>query len=161
VHVVSAKQDVTFTTGSGPWSWSSADDMGYNTGDTIRITVTASGRATVTAQGSATTGPPPVAVKISKGRACGGGGGAACTGGTCLNRSCAYIHIQTTNWTTNYTCTFDTSYTGGSPNSGFSTYKSNHDVNVDSSNWLGAPGFTASVVCTGANGTASDVMTWY
>jgi large repetitive protein len=159
VHVTSAKQDRTFTTGTGPWSWSSSDTVGYNATDTIKITVSDSGRSTVSATGSATTGSPPATVAVSKGAACGAGGGSPCLNGSCVSTSCAYIHLKTTNFTGSFTCSFYTNYDDGGPGWANSTYT--HNIDQDTTKWLGAPGYIVRVTCSNSSQSASDTMTWY
>ncbi|HKD99228.1 MAG TPA: Ig-like domain-containing protein [Micromonosporaceae bacterium] len=159
VHVVSAGQNQTFTTGTGPWSWSSVDKVGYNATDTITITVSDSGRATVSATGSATTGPPPTTVTVSKGRPCGAGGGAPCPQGSCISTSCAFLHLQTTNFVGSYTCSFFTNYNGGGGTWSDSTFGSN--INQDLSKWFGAPGFIVRVTCSNASQSAVGQITWF
>jgi hypothetical protein len=159
VHVQTSKQDRTFTTGTGSWSWSSSDDMGYSATDTVRITVTSAGRATVTAQDSATTVAPPATLVVSKGRACGGGGGSPCVNGSCTASSCAYIHLHTTNYVGSYTCDFSTTYNDGGPGYAPGTYSSN--MNADTTKWLGAAGYTLTVSCHNSSQSASQTITWY
>ncbi len=113
----------------------------------------------MTAQGSATTGPPPATVTVSKGAACGGGGGSPCGGGTCSNSSCAYVHVHTTNFVGSFTCDFSTSYTGGGAAYQPATYPSN--INMDTTKWLGAPGYTITVSCSNSRQSASQTITWY
>jgi hypothetical protein len=152
VTVQTSRQTQTFTTGTGPWNWSSSDNMGYSATDTIRLTVSDSGRATVTAQGSATTqaAPPPnPTVTVSKGAPCGGGGGGACSGGTCSDPSCAYIHIATANFSGNVTCSF--SSTAGGFNGFTEVYGPNQSK--DSGAWFGFRGATVTVTCGGVSGS--------
>jgi hypothetical protein len=149
VTVQTSRQTQTFTTGTTAWSWSGSDNMGYSSTDTINLTVSDPGRATVTASGSATTAPPPPTVTVSKGAACGGGGGAACKGGTCTDPSCAYVHVQTANFSGSVTCSFDS--TKGGFNGFTQVYAANQ--NTDSRAWFGFQGATVTVTCGGVSGS--------
>jgi hypothetical protein len=92
-------------------------------------------------------------VTVSKGRACGGGGGSACAGGSCLSSTCAYIHVATANFSGNVTCTFNSQHGPG----GFVTFTYGPNQSKDSGNWYGYPGEWVSVTCGGVTGQ----MTWY
>ncbi|MFB9449197.1 fibronectin type III domain-containing protein [Dactylosporangium vinaceum] len=152
VTVQTSRQTQTFTTGVGAWSWSGSDTMGYSQTDTITVTVADSGRSALTGSKSQATPPPPPTVTLSKGARCGGGGGAACAGGVCSSASCAYIHVQTANFTGNVTCTFDSQHGPG----GFITQTWGPNQSKDSGNWYGYPGEWVRATCGGVTGQ----MTW-
>lgn len=154
VKVVHGGVTSTYTTGPGPWSTSGTDNVGYDATDRIDVTVSDAGRGSTSGSASARTDPRPAEVIVSKGRACGGGGGAACTGrGSCTHSSCAYIHVQTRYFTSSVSCTFDSQ----NGNSGFVqrvTWGANESK--DSPNWYGYPGQWVRASCGGVTGQ----MTW-
>ena len=91
---------------------------------------------------------------VSKGRACGGGGGTRCTGaGSCSSPSCAYIHVETRFFTSSVSCTFDSQ----DGNRGFVQGRTwGASESKDSLNWYGYPGQWVRVTCGGVTGQ----MTW-
>jgi hypothetical protein len=152
VQINTSKQSQTFTTGTGQWSWSGSDTMGYSATDTINVTVSDPGRASISGSASQSTpaAPPPApSVTVSQGAKCGGGGGAACQGGTCTNSSCAYIHVQTANFSGNVTCSFNSSVGA----QGFISETYGPNQSKDSYNWFGYPGDTVTVTCGGVTGS--------
>jgi hypothetical protein len=147
VTVQTSRQNRSFTTGLGAWTWSGADDMGYSATDTITVTVSDSGRTSLSGSKSQATPPPPPVVTLSKGPAC----GAACSG-SCTSASCAYIHVQTQNFPGTVTCTFNSQHGPGGFFSG--TWGANQSK--DSNNWYGYPGEWVQATCGGVTGQ----MTW-
>jgi hypothetical protein len=153
VTVQTSRQSQTFTTGVGAWSWSGSDNVGYSSSDTINVTVSDPGRASVS--GAKTQGtpaappppPPPPTVTVSKGAPCGG----ACAS-SCTNPSCAYIHVQTANFSGPVTCVFNSQHGNG----GFVDTPYGANQSKDSYDWFGYPGQWVSATCGGVTGQ----MTW-
>jgi hypothetical protein len=148
VSIQTSRQSQTFTTGVGGWSWGGADDVGYNSSDTINVTVSDAGRASVSGSRTQNTPPPPATVTVTKGRPC----GAACAG-ICTHPSCAFIHVQTANFGGNVTCTFNSQHGPG----GFVNQTYGANQSTDSNNYHGYPGEWVEVTCGGVSGR----MTWY
>ncbi|MEZ0112321.1 hypothetical protein ABH920_006340 [Catenulispora sp. EB89] len=158
VTVRTSKQTQTFNTGTSGWSWSGSDTMGYSATDTITVTVSDSGRASLnqSAQQSTPAPPPPPpspTVTVTKGTACGGGGGTACKGGSCTDKSCAYVHVQTANFGGTVSCSFNSDHGNG----GWFLQTYGPNDSHDSINWYGWPGTTVTVTCNGVVGS----MRWY
>jgi hypothetical protein len=153
VTVQTSRQSQTFTTGVGAWSWSGSDNVGYSSSDTINVTVSDPGRASV--NGSKTQGtpapppppPPPATVTVSKGAPCGSNCASSCT-----NASCAYIHVQTANFSGPVTCVFNSQHGNG----GFVNTPYGANDSKDSYDWFGYPGQWVSATCGGVTGQ----MTW-
>ncbi|CCH28423.1 Ig-like domain-containing protein [Actinosynnema sp. NPDC047251] len=150
VRIQTSKQDRTFTTSGSAWSWSGKDNVGYNASDTIRVTVTDNGRAPVSGEKTQTTGPPPAAVFVTKGAACGSGG---CTGaGVCTTSDCAYITVQTKDFTASVTCTFTSDH---GPD-GFVNETFGPNETRQTRNYYGYKGEKVTVTCGGVSGS----MVW-
>ncbi|MBR7828543.1 cadherin-like domain-containing protein [Actinospica sp. MGRD01-02] len=152
VQINTSRQSQTFTTGTGAWSWNGSDTMGYSATDTINVTVSDPGRSSISGSASQSTPaapPPPATVTVSQGTKCGGGGGSACQGGSCTNSSCAYIHVQTANFSGNVTCSFNSSVGA----QGFINETYGPNQSKDSYNWFGYPGDTVTVTCGGVSGS--------
>jgi hypothetical protein len=154
VHVQTSRQSQTFTTGVGAWSWNGSDDVGYSSTDTVSVTVSDPGRASLSdSKSQSTPAPPPPpppspTVTVSRGAVCGGGGGAACRGGSCTSSSCGYIHVATANFGGNVTCTFNSQHGPG----GFVTDVYGANQSKDSDNWYGWPGEWVTATCGGVTG---------
>ncbi|MEV0677859.1 Ig-like domain-containing protein [Actinosynnema sp. NPDC050436] len=146
VHVQTDKQTQTLTTGTSAFSWSDKDFVGYNGSDTIRVTVDDGVRAPVSATKKQNTGPPPASVIVTKGAACGSGG---CNGtGVCTTSACAYITVQTKDFTTSVTCTFNSDHgNGGFVNETFAPNETRQ-----TRNYYGYSGETVYVNCGGVEG---------
>ena len=158
VHVDTNLQHQVFTTGVGAWSWSSSDNVGYSTTDTINVTVS-DGTRSASQSASATTQappPPPPSVSVSRGTPCGGGGGAACKGGSCVDPTCGYIYVQTSNFSGNVTCTFNSQHGPV----GFINEVYGPNQGKDSYNWYGYQHEWVSVTCSGNGQQATGQFTW-
>jgi hypothetical protein len=152
VHVQTSRQNQTFTTGPGQWSWSGRDDVGYSSSDTVSVTVSDAGRQSLSDSRTVNTPPPPAppaSVTVSKGGPCGGGGGAPCGGGSCTHSSCAYITVQTANFGGRVTCTFNSDHGPG----GFVTESFGPNERRQTRNWYGYPGESVYVTCGGVQGS--------
>jgi hypothetical protein len=152
VRVQTSRQNQTFTTGPGQWSWNGRDDVGYSSSDTISVTVSDDGRQSLSDSRTVNTPPPPApppSVSVSKGGPCGGGGGAACGGGSCTHSSCAYITVQTANFGGRVTCTFNSDHGPG----GFVTESFGPNERRQTRNWYGYPGEAVYVTCGGVQGS--------
>ena len=154
VRVVHGGVTNTYSTRTGRWSTSGTDNVGYGATDTIDVTVSDTGRGSTSGSASARTDARPAEVIVSKGRACGGGGGTRCTGaGSCSSPSCAYIHVETRFFTSSVSCTFDSQ----DGNRGFVQGRTwGASESKDSLNWYGYPGQWVRVTCGGVTGQ----MTW-
>ncbi|HEX6359204.1 Ig-like domain-containing protein [Actinophytocola sp.] len=149
VNIQTSRQNQTFTTGVGAWSWSGADDVGYSSSDTINVTVSDAGRASVTGsrtQNTPAAPPPPASVTVSKGALC----GQSCVNQGCVS-SCRYIHVQTANFGGNVTCTFNSREGNG----GFVNQTFGANDNKDSWNFYGYAGGWVEVTCGGVTGRAN------
>jgi hypothetical protein len=146
VHIQSRTVDTTFET-SQPQSPTYADlNIGYSQTDNISVTISDTERPTVSATASATTvappppppPPPSPAVVVSR-----GGGPFGKTG--CSN-PCYYIHVQTMNFSSSVTCTFNSSL--GPAGFVSQTYGANDSR--DSVNYFGRSGGWVQVTCGSA-----------
>ncbi|HEY0639469.1 MAG TPA: Ig-like domain-containing protein [Pseudonocardiaceae bacterium] len=148
VTIETSRQTQTFTTCVCAWSWSGRDQVGYNSSDTIRVTVSDPGRAPLTASRTQNTGPPPPpppSVSVARGGPC----GTACAS-TCTDPSCSWIVVTTANFGGSVTCTFDSDHGPG----GFVSETYGPNESRQSGNWYGYPGTRVYVTCGGVTGTS-------
>ncbi|MFJ5984560.1 Ig-like domain-containing protein [Lentzea sp. NPDC092896] len=141
----------SFTTGVGGWSWSGSQDVGYSANVNVTVTVTDAGRPTLSQSRQQTTPPPPPppTVTVSKGAACGG----PCSGsGVCTSSACAYIVVQTANFSGNVTCTFDSDHGPV----GFVNENFGPNERRQTRNYYGWPREQVYVTCGGVRGS----MVW-
>ncbi|MEU0880523.1 Ig-like domain-containing protein [Lentzea sp. NPDC005914] len=139
----------TFTTGVGGWSWSGSQDVGYSQNVTVTVTVSDAGRPTLSQSRQQATPPPPPppTVTVSKGSPCGSGG---CSGtGVCTSNACAYIVVQTANFTGNVTCTFNSDHGPV----GFVNENFGPNERRQTRNYYGYPGEQVYVTCGGVQGS--------
>ncbi|MFC3897724.1 Ig-like domain-containing protein [Lentzea rhizosphaerae] len=140
----------SFTTGVGGWSWSGSQDVGYSQSVDVTVTVTDAGRPTLSQtrnQATPPPPPPPPSVTVSKGAPCGAGG---CAGtGVCTSNACAYIVVQTANFTSNVTCTFNSDHGPV----GFVNENFGPNERRQTRNYYGYPGEQVYVTCGGVQGS--------
>ncbi|MEU7482116.1 Ig-like domain-containing protein [Lentzea sp. NPDC042327] len=141
--------DQTFTTGVGGWSWSGSQDVGYSQNVTVTATVSDAGRPTLSQSRQQATPPPPPppTVTVSKGAACGAGG---CNGsGVCTSSACAYVVVQTANFSSSVTCTFNSDHGPV----GFVNENFGPNERRQTRNYYGYPGEQVYVTCGGVQGS--------
>ncbi|MFD5828005.1 Ig-like domain-containing protein [Lentzea sp. NPDC060358] len=136
----------SFTTGVGGWSWSGSQDVGYSQNVTVSVTVSDAGRPSLSQSRQQATPPPPPppTVTLSKGNPC----GSACAP-NCTSTSCAYIVVQTANFSGNVTCTFDSDHTAA----GFVTENFGPNETRQTRNYYGWPKSNVWATCNGVRGT--------
>jgi hypothetical protein len=153
VHVVSGATNVQFTTGTGAGTWSYTDNVGYSVNDTITVTVSDPGRTTVTKSLSQVSGAKPPSVTVVKGAHCGPGTGLNCQSPeVCNNSDCYRITVITADFTSNVTCTLDSSIGAGGINTPFTM---GGTATKATTYWFGAPGGWVSATCNGVRGQSA------
>ncbi|WP_026424753.1 Ig-like domain-containing protein [Actinokineospora inagensis] len=154
VQVKTKTGTTTKTTGVGVWTLNDDEQVGYDTSDTITVTVTdvTGDRDPVTVSKSITTGPKPPTpvVTVTKGAKCGGGDPATPCGSdpnACTDASCAFITVQTKDFKGNVSCSFSADKPG-------TWVKESYGPNEtrQSKNFYGSPGTTVYVTCDNVQG---------
>jgi hypothetical protein len=82
-------------------------------------------------------------VTVSQGASCNGG----CAG--CTDSSCAFIHVQTANFSGTVTCTDDSS----NGHAGWLSFTMGGNAARDAPNYYGYPNTTVTATCNGVTGS--------
>jgi hypothetical protein len=107
----------------------------------------------VTRTATATTGVAPPTVSVVKGAHCGPGTGLNCqTPDVCNNNHCYRITVITANFTSNVTCTLNSSIGSGGINTPFTM---GGNATKATTYWFGAPGGWVSATCNGVTGQSA------
>ncbi len=133
-------------------------DIGYSATETITVTLSDSspnrGSAAAQATSGRTDDPPAPRVEVFRGSACNDATGPACPkpGDRCTNASCGRIGITTENFTTEVTCTIDSS-----DGANFTRKGPYGNGSRDTSAYFGFPTGWVSATC---GGVTSARYTW-